>query len=126
MEFPEGLDPFPYIAKKFKALSEPVRLRILWMLRQSGTQHVNELASELDVSQPTISKHLAILTSEGFLQLERRGSYRYYSLKDDSVAAICDLICQQLERENAALSHSIEMLHASTSNDNTREDDAPS
>ncbi|MCS7484595.1 ArsR/SmtB family transcription factor [Umezawaea endophytica] len=67
------------VAEVFKALSSPIRVRLLWMLGV-GETCVCDLADELEVTQPTVSFHLKVLTAAGLVCGERRGTWVWYSL----------------------------------------------
>ena len=80
------------VAAYFQVLSEPTRLRILNLLR--GTErNVGELADLCGFTAANISRHLAMLTKHGFLVRENRGTSVYYRTADESVYALCDLVC---------------------------------
>jgi ArsR family transcriptional regulator len=68
------------LAAMFKALGDPVRLRLLSLIAShpGGQACVCEISSSFDVSQPTISHHLKMLRSAGLLGCERRGTWVYY------------------------------------------------
>ncbi|OBJ69221.1 ArsR/SmtB family transcription factor [Mycobacterium colombiense] len=68
------------LAAMFKALSDPVRLRLLSLVAShpGGQACVCEISQTFDVSQPTISHHLKTLRSAGLLDCERRGTWVYY------------------------------------------------
>lgn len=68
------------LAAMFKALGDPVRLRLLSLIAShpGGQACVCEISSSFDVSQPTISHHLKMLRSAGLLDCERRGTWVYY------------------------------------------------
>ena len=55
------------IARRFKALSEPTRLRVLNQLRERGEASVGEIAEAIEGSQQNVSKHLGALAAEGFV-----------------------------------------------------------
>lgn len=81
------------LAKVFKALGDPVRLRLLSMIasRAGGEVCVCDLTPAFDVSQPTISHHLKLLKQAGLIDSERRGTWVYYRLlpqMTDRLAAI--------------------------------------
>ncbi len=71
------------IARLFKALAEPVRLRILSLLLD-GERCVCDLMAVLDLPQSTISRHLAYLKNAGWVAGERRGVWMYYRLAEKS------------------------------------------
>ncbi|MFE7441740.1 ArsR/SmtB family transcription factor [Streptomyces chartreusis] len=69
------------LAKVFKALGDPVRLRLLSMIAsrgEGGETCVCELTPAFDLSQPTISHHLKLLRQAGLIDCERRGTWVYY------------------------------------------------
>ncbi|GAA2621416.1 metalloregulator ArsR/SmtB family transcription factor [Actinomadura fulvescens] len=68
------------LAKVFKALSDPVRLRLLNLIASSpgGEACVCDLTGPFDLSAPTISHHLKVLRQAGLIQGERRGTWVYY------------------------------------------------
>jgi ArsR family transcriptional regulator len=84
------------IAERFKALSEPARLRILNALRR-GERTVSELVAETHLGQTNASKHLHLLYSAGLVARRRAGMYVYYTIADQRLYALCDLMCEQLE-----------------------------
>ncbi|MFC9653046.1 ArsR/SmtB family transcription factor [Streptomyces sp. NPDC056937] len=71
------------LAKAFKALGDPVRLRLLSMIAsrgEGGEVCVCELTPAFELSQPTISHHLKLLRQAGLIDCERRGTWVYYWL----------------------------------------------
>lgn len=70
------------LAIMLKALADPARLQILYLIRGSATDElcVCELVEPLELSQPTVSHHLRILFESGLLLRERRGAWSYYRL----------------------------------------------
>jgi ArsR family transcriptional regulator, arsenate/arsenite/antimonite-responsive transcriptional repressor len=81
------------LAKVFKALGDPVRLRLLSLIasRDGGEICVCDLTPAFDLSQPTISHHLKQLKNAGLIDSERRGTWVYYRLlpaATDRLAAV--------------------------------------
>jgi ArsR family transcriptional regulator len=66
-------------AHLFKALSEPVRLRIIALLTD-GEHCVCDLMAVLDLPQSTVSRHLAALRHAGWVEGKRQGLWMYYRL----------------------------------------------
>jgi DNA-binding transcriptional ArsR family regulator len=91
---PEALDQ---VAAYFQALSEPTRLQILNLLR-TGERNVGELAQLCGYTSANMSRHLAVLTQQGLVKRESRGTSGYYRIADESVYALCDLVCGSIER----------------------------
>nr|WP_239141402.1 metalloregulator ArsR/SmtB family transcription factor [Plantactinospora endophytica] len=67
-------------AQVFKALSDPVRLRLFSLIasRAGGEVCVCELTDQFDVTGPTISHHLKVLREAGLVGSQRRGTWVYY------------------------------------------------
>ena len=82
------------MAGMFKALSDPVRLRLLSLIasHDGGEACVCDLTGEFDVSQPTISHHLRVLREAGLIDCERRGTWVYYWVLPDALARLASLL----------------------------------
>jgi len=96
----EGLPPeaLSQVAAYFQALSEPTRLQILNLLR-TGERNVAELAHACGYTSANISRHLSLLMQHGLVARESRGTSGYYRIADDSVYALCDLVCGNIARQ---------------------------
>lgn len=84
------------MAKKLKALADPVRLRLFSAIAShaGGEACVCEVSDGIDVSQPTVSHHLKVLRAAGLLTAERRASWVYYAVVPEAlrdIAALLDL-----------------------------------
>ncbi|MFA1549761.1 metalloregulator ArsR/SmtB family transcription factor [Actinomadura chokoriensis] len=68
------------LAGVFKALSDPVRLRLLNMIAsaEEGEACVCDLTGAFELTAPTISHHLKVLRQAGLIDGERRGTWVYY------------------------------------------------
>jgi DNA-binding transcriptional ArsR family regulator len=92
------------VAAYFQALSEPTRLQILNLLR-SGERNVGEIAQACGFTAANVSRHLTLLTKQGMVAREGRGTSVFYRIADESIYALCDLVCgnigRQIERSNA-------------------------
>jgi ArsR family transcriptional regulator len=73
------------------ALSDPTRLLILYTLADAS-HNVTELSNELDVIQPTMSRHLKILRDRGLVDAERQGTTVTYHLADERLIRALDLL----------------------------------
>lgn len=95
----EGLptEALEEVASYFQVLSEPTRLQILNLLRQNE-RNVGELAELCGYTSANISRHLTMLMQHGFVARESRGTAAYYRIADDSVYALCDLVCGNIAR----------------------------
>ena len=92
---PEALEQ---VAAYFQTLSEPTRLQILNLLR-NGERNVGDLAQLCGYTSANVSRHLAMLTKQGLVVRESRGTSVYYRIADDSVYALCDLVCGNIARQ---------------------------
>ena len=90
------------IARRFRALSEPLRVRILDLLRDEELS-VTALAEQLGAGQQNVSKHLAVLVESGMLARRKDGVHVYYRIADEGVFALCDQVCGSLQTQLAAL-----------------------
>jgi len=66
--------------RRLTALADPTRLRIVNLLAQHEALCVCEIEAAFDLGQPTISHHLRILRDAGLVNVDRRGTWAYYSL----------------------------------------------
>ena len=89
---PEALE---MVAARFRAMGEPLRLRILQQL-ETGEQSVSALALSVGSTQPNVSKHLRILQDAGLLQRRQQGTSAFYSIADPMVFELCELVCSKL------------------------------
>lgn len=80
------------VAERFKALSEPMRLRLLYGL-MNGEKTVSELVRETGGVQANVSKHLSVLLDAGILGRRKQGTSSYYRIVDESIFELCDLVC---------------------------------
>lgn len=82
------------MARMFKALSDPVRLRLLSLIAsyEGGEACVCDLTGTFDVSQPTISHHLKVLRDAGLVGSERRGTWVYYRVMPESLSRLSGLL----------------------------------
>lgn len=85
------------IAQRFRALSEPVRLRLMMAL-QDGERTVSELVDSHETSQANISKHLQVLTAAGLLKRRKQGLNVFYAIADPSIFNMCEMVCGSLKK----------------------------
>ncbi|MGW8889416.1 ArsR/SmtB family transcription factor [Streptomyces sp. NPDC055749] len=83
-------------ALMFKALGDPVRLRLFSLVasHEGGEACVCDI-SDVGVSQPTVSHHLKKLKDAGLLTSERRGTWVYYRVEPSVIAAMGQLLAPQ-------------------------------
>nr|WP_323747446.1 metalloregulator ArsR/SmtB family transcription factor [Catenulispora rubra] len=82
------------LAHVFKALADPVRLRLFSLIAShaGGEACVCDLTPYFDVSQPTISHHLKVLREAGLVDSERRATWVYYSVRPAALAQLSALL----------------------------------
>jgi ArsR family transcriptional regulator, arsenate/arsenite/antimonite-responsive transcriptional repressor len=82
------------LAGVFKALADPVRLRLLSLIAsfEGGQACVCDLTGPFDVSQPTISHHLRVLREAGLIDSERRGTWVYYWVLPEALSRLGALL----------------------------------
>jgi ArsR family transcriptional regulator len=82
------------LARVFKAMGDPVRLRLLSMIasHRGGEACVCELTGVFDLSGPTISHHLKVLREAGLITGERRGTWIYYRVLPERLSPVSALL----------------------------------
>lgn len=90
------------IARRFRVMGEPMRIRILDRLRD-GDATVQELTEALDTSQQNVSKHLGVLLEAGVVSRRKDGNSAYYAIADEGVLALCEQVCGSLQRQLSEL-----------------------
>lgn len=84
----EALD----VASRFKALSDPARVRLLSLIAESGEICGCDLEDPLGLSQPTVSHHLKVLAEAGLIHKERRGKWVYAHLREEGFNTLRDVL----------------------------------
>lgn len=88
------------VAKFFRALADPARLRLLEFLL--GAEHtVSECVTHVGLSQGRVSTHLACLADCGYVQVRRAGRYAHYTVADPRIADLV-MLARSLAADNAA------------------------
>lgn len=83
------------VARRFRALADPTRLRILSLLMQ-GEHSVGELAAAAELEQPNVSRHLAVLRREHVVARRNQGNRALYRIDDATVVRLCEAVCDGL------------------------------
>ena len=86
------------------ALGDSKRVMLLYIL-DGKPRNVTELAAELDVPQPTLSRHLSVLRERSLVKAHREGTSIYYSLADHRVIDALDLLRGLLRDQTRAQAH---------------------
>jgi DNA-binding transcriptional ArsR family regulator len=89
------------VARRFRTLGEPYRLRILQLL-ESGERSVGELVDALGGNQSNVSRHLQVLQETGLVSRRRQGNSVYYSIADPMIFRLCELVCRSAARDARA------------------------
>jgi DNA-binding transcriptional ArsR family regulator len=100
---PLPADLVELIARRFRVLGEPMRIRLLDRLRD-GEATVGELSEALQASQQNVSKHLAVLTDAGVLGRRKDRNHVHYRIVDDGVFALCEDVCGSVQQQLRSLS----------------------
>jgi DNA-binding transcriptional ArsR family regulator len=96
-------DLIELIAERFKALSEPTRVKLLDRLRE-GEATVLELMELIGTTQQNVSKHLGVLQRAGIVARRKQGNFAYYRIVDEGVLSLCEAVCGSIQQQ-------IESLH---------------
>ena len=86
------------IAERFRALGEPMRLKILERLFRSPAS-VSEILESVGGTQANISKHLSVLHASGAVKRRRDGLRTVYSIGDPTLERICSVVCDAVTRD---------------------------
>jgi len=99
-----GKEALDGISEMLKMLAEPARLALLQELKD-GEKTVGELAIELEIGQPSVSKHLGILAGANLVTRRKEGVKVYYSIQGEFVFPLCRLVCDKLaaDQQNRAM-----------------------
>lgn len=97
------------IATKFRALSEPVRLKLLNSLMQ-GEKNVTQLVEATGSGQANVSKHLSILKQADMISTRREGLTTVCSISDPTVHQLCEIMCARLKAQHQERSKSLGSL----------------
>jgi ArsR family transcriptional regulator len=91
-----------HLAQTLKALSDPIRLRIILLLQAEGELCVCDLMAVLQLPQSTVSRHLAYLKRSCWVDTRREGVWMHYTLSQES-CTICKELLQTLRRHASSL-----------------------
>lgn len=82
------------LADRFKALGDPVRLRLVSIIATapSGEVCACDLPGLVDRSQPTVSHHLAVLVRTGLIEREQRGKWAWFRIRSDRMVALAEVL----------------------------------
>lgn len=80
------------LAPMFKALGDPVRLRLLSLIASTDEVCVCDLTDAFTLSGPTISHHLRVLRETGLVDVERRATWAYYRIRPEAMSRLSALL----------------------------------
>ena len=86
------------MAVRFRALGEPMRLKILERLFRSPAS-VGEILDAVGGTQANVSKHLAVLRSGRLVSGRKIGNRTVYSISDPALERLCAVVCEAVSRE---------------------------
>jgi ArsR family transcriptional regulator len=89
------------IAARFRALSEPTRLKLLIALEE-GEKNVTELVKATGATQTNVSRQLSVLTTAGLLARRKNGLSVIYSIADPGIFEMCSHVCKSLQKRITA------------------------
>ncbi len=94
MRHPLSAEQSGELARAFKAIGEPVRLRLLSLIAShaGGEACVCDLTGAFELSGPTISHHLKVLREAGVITGERRGTWIYYRVRTEMLAVLSEVL----------------------------------
>lgn len=104
------------LSSQFKAFSEPVRLRILYLLLERDEVCVCDLVESLNLKQSVVSRHLAYLKNNNLIEARREGTWVHYRIKREQVNVITQLFkhFQEFGNASAELQHDLTQMGCST------------
>jgi ArsR family transcriptional regulator len=84
------------LARVFKAIADPVRLRLLSLIAShaGGEACVCDVTGAFDLTGPTISHHLKVLREAGIIDGERRGTWIYYRVRPESLRTLSSALVE--------------------------------
>lgn len=97
-----GQDECTQAAEIFKQISDPSRLKILWLLCHCE-ECVRNIAAAMDMSDPAVSHHLKLLRKSGLIESRRDGKEVYYKLADTEQAKLVHHVCEEMFRISCPL-----------------------
>ena len=104
MDMPRPLpDPLiEIIAQRFRVIGEPMRIRLLDTLRD-GEMTVSDLVETTGATQQNVSRHLGVLHQAGIVGRRKDGNFVRYSISDETVFELCELVCGGLRHQVSEL-----------------------
>ncbi|MGZ4423884.1 MAG: ArsR/SmtB family transcription factor [Gaiellaceae bacterium] len=113
MNLPHPLpdDLIELIARRFRVIGEPMRIKLLDQLRE-GEATVGELSAALSASQQNVSKHLSVLADVGIVGRRKEGNHVFYRVVDEGVFALCEEVCGSVQQQLRSLNDLVSSVNA--------------
>ena len=93
-------EPYPeLIARRFAALADPTRIRMLDALHLNEELSVTELARQLGAGHANVSKHLTVMHAQRIVARRKQGAAVIYRIADPAVLALCEAVCGGIRQE---------------------------
>lgn len=99
------------VAEYFSLLSEPMRLRLLHLLKDEE-KCVQELVEATQTSQANVSKHLKVMWQAGILSRRSEGTCAYYRVEDEMIFDLCNRVCDRLATRLEQQARSFRILNS--------------
>ena len=99
------------IARRFRVIGEPMRIKLLDQLRE-GEATVGELSAALSASQQNVSKHLSVLADVGIVGRRKEGNHVFYRVVDEGVFALCEEVCGSVQQQLRSLNDLVSSVNA--------------
>ena len=93
-----------------KAIADETRQKIMNLVCCNSLS-VNEIVEQLDVSQPTVSHHLAILREAGLVNVREEGKQTFYTLNQENIAVCCGQIMIQFAPETPTTENLLKVIN---------------
>ncbi|MFZ5881001.1 MAG: ArsR/SmtB family transcription factor [Chloroflexota bacterium] len=93
-----------------KAIADETRQKIMKLVCCNSLS-VNEIVEQLDVSQPTVSHHLAILREAGLVNVREEGKQTFYTLNQENIAVCCGQIMIQFAPETPTTENLLKVIN---------------
>ena len=90
------------IAERFRALSEPTRIKLLDRSARAR-RRVLDLTDAIGTTQQNVSKHLGVLQRAGIVARRKQGNFVYYSIARRRVFELCETVCGSLQQQVESL-----------------------
>lgn len=97
------------IAGRFKALSDPFRLKLIIALEE-GEMNVTQLVEATGKLQTNVSRQLQHLMDSGIVARRRQGPFVYYRIADQAIFELCRHVCGSLQRQYTLHSHTSKLF----------------